>query len=365
MTDSADPRIALMQKWHSENPELLSQAGLGSSAAFGHGNSDCNFIDAHNNVKKTQLLNVAGIDANAKQPTKDAAHTHDGSAKSKRKRKGKGKKNHSNHEESVLEKAVGGIVKGLIHGLAGGQQQQIHAKTKDHRDSHKNPFVGVHQDKLKTTYVLASHHYHEAVDEAISQINTTLTKFPANVREPFLTVFNALKQYKRVGGTVKESPHTYQATLDKLGLALSAFKAIAPGLSYNLRTPKKIPEDSLVGTASLLSKLINETISTLRIVFKSPEDRTKHGYYELKAQLYKISNSRENFNQVYNALLRSGMPSEDIKQLTSGLPHAVVRPMGASEVAHRAGAGLRDSAEHAFEPHSTISMSNPYNIGSH
>jgi hypothetical protein len=31
MTDTADPRIALMQKWNAENPELLAQAGLASS----------------------------------------------------------------------------------------------------------------------------------------------------------------------------------------------------------------------------------------------------------------------------------------------------------------------------------------------
>lgn len=37
MSDSADPRIALMQKWSQENPELLAQAGLASG--FDHGTS--------------------------------------------------------------------------------------------------------------------------------------------------------------------------------------------------------------------------------------------------------------------------------------------------------------------------------------
>lgn len=37
MTDSADPRIALMQKWSAENPELLAQAGLASQASLESG----------------------------------------------------------------------------------------------------------------------------------------------------------------------------------------------------------------------------------------------------------------------------------------------------------------------------------------
>jgi hypothetical protein len=64
MTDSADPRIALMQKWSAENPELLAQAGLASSletsthlGVFAKGQLD-KHRDAINAIKGIDLPHV-------------------------------------------------------------------------------------------------------------------------------------------------------------------------------------------------------------------------------------------------------------------------------------------------------------------
>ena len=54
MTDSADPRIALMQKWSQENPELLAHAGLSSAYESSNNHLDA-FTVLRPNTDKTHI----------------------------------------------------------------------------------------------------------------------------------------------------------------------------------------------------------------------------------------------------------------------------------------------------------------------
>lgn len=78
MTDTADPRIALMQKWSQENPELLAQAGLAS--AFDQGTNLGAFPVLKPNEEKSHydILNQKNEKAWRKHEKKHGVknHTH-------------------------------------------------------------------------------------------------------------------------------------------------------------------------------------------------------------------------------------------------------------------------------------------------
>jgi hypothetical protein len=75
MADTADPRIALMQKWSQENPELLAQAGLASQASALRNSLGFDLGLAYNEVQKRKLQKTSThINTKMKKESKHGNH---------------------------------------------------------------------------------------------------------------------------------------------------------------------------------------------------------------------------------------------------------------------------------------------------
>lgn len=119
MTETADPRIALLQKWSQENPELLAQAGLASSFEGG-----------------THLGVFANTSQQAKhyEQHKDAYHNLHNVKAGDHKRKGN--KKHNKNTRNLMQyskQEIVGVAKAAQSGVLtvhGNQHASTHTKNK-------------------------------------------------------------------------------------------------------------------------------------------------------------------------------------------------------------------------------------------
>lgn len=323
-----------MQKWSQENPELLAQAGLAVSAVDAFGGANDHFIAGGINEQRLELLKAAGVD-----PTKHAhpqsGHPH--REPKAKKGKGKGKKNTTPN----VHLTVGGVPITIGgHGQQDGDQHTKHKK--------KNPYMNVDHERLKVVYSQAQKNLVDAVNTAMSSVEAIHTKLPSLARPVFVTAFQSIKVFRMKGA----SSSTYETSFEKISEALTAYKSLTTNLKYTLRKPHIIPSESIPGTASLLSKLINVTIAFLRTHNKSTDERKNYGMYDLRAQIYNMANAKANYIEINQALTHQKQKHEEFLKNTTRIP--------LNRSSTNGGAVVRESAEHAFETHGTFSMSNPY-----
>jgi hypothetical protein len=327
MTETADPRIALMQKWSQENPALMAQAGLATLATGAGESTDPHFIAGGVNPKRLDLLRFAGVDPNG--------HAHPNTGHPIREPK-KGK----SHKKKGKGSAHGGahITVNGVHLVVGGHEN-VHQQPQKHKK--KNPFMGADHSKLLLVYDQAKSHHIDIVNAAMSSVEMIHTKLPPKVRQIFLAAFQSIKRMKG------SSSQTYEASYEKISEALSSYKQMDANLKYTLHMPHVIPSESVSGTASLLSKLINATNAFLRTHTKSIEERKTFGMYEFRTQLYSMANAKENCNEIKQAL------DHQKETFLKNTTHThIARP------STNGGAVVRESAEHAFD--NTFSMAHPY-----
>ena len=117
-----------------------------------------------------------------------------------------------------------------------------------------------------------------------------------------------------------------------------------PTIRYVLHMPNKLPMDRVIGTSSLLFKLIRATLEFLK---KSTDDSAKRreiGVYELKEQMRYVANARNNLEKVDQALtVRENKHITRDDQTVKIHDEKNPRPYYPSTVA-----GLRDDAEDAI-----------------
>jgi hypothetical protein len=206
MTETADPRIALMQKWSQENPALMAQAGLASSA--GTLSAEPHFIDTTPAEQRSSLIQLAG--KNPAHHSSSSKAGHPASGHTGKKNKGKGKKNHM----PDLEKTVTAITKGVMQSMQHAGTH--HANTSTHNKD--KPFFGVSSAKLQQVYEASQNFHTKAVSDALVAINTAMAELPGPIRSPFNAAFTALKQYR-----ASNPSQTYDTVYDKFSEAHAAY----------------------------------------------------------------------------------------------------------------------------------------------
>lgn len=332
-----------MQKWSAENPELLAHAGLSAAyGADGVGDASSHFIAGGMNVDKIGLLKLAGVD-----PTK---HVHpqsghplkeNGGHKKKKGKKGKGNKG-NNH----LTFTVGNNPPITVS--TGNTNNSKHSHKK------KNPFIGADLAKLKAVYARALSNYYNVVTTEITTVRQISSKFPDIIKRDFASALEAAKTFYNSAKTDSHASNTqlYETAFEILSSTLTNYKGKDTAqykLKYDIRKPHKIPDQRINGSVSLLSKLINITIAFIRTHMKDEESRKGVGMYELRQELFKMANAKENCIEIKQAI-----DSAEFKQNTNQ-SGASVRPFGSTHI-------VRESAEHAFDHHDAFSMGQPYGL---
>lgn len=278
MTETADPRIALMQKWSQENPALMAQAGLASSAETL--NAGHSFIDATPAEQRAALLKFAGVN-----PSHHSPHVHPHAEHSGKKGKGKKGKGDLSNVPELVAAITKGVMESMKHGTA------AHSKT----HNKNKPFIGVPSMKLKTVYASSQGYYDKAVSDALTATDIISTKFPEIIRTPFFRAFQDLKQYR------DSRQSTYDTVWEKILAAHTAYTQSIHSLKYVMHPPNKVPVERSDGVKSLLSKLMGLTIEALKAFTGDTGMRTKHGYYELKTQRRNITEAKKNNEEVHQA----------------------------------------------------------------
>ena len=291
------------------------------------------------NQKRLELLRSAGVDPKGHAHVQSGHPTHEHKAK---KGKGKGKKKHASGAHlpvAGVDFVFGG--KGTAH---------------DHQTKHKkrNPFMGVDHEKLKAVYSQAQEHYADAVNSAVSSVDTILPKLPQTIRQTFLTAFQGLKSYKK-GLT----SHSYESTYQKVSDGLVSYKIVKPELKYTLRMPHVVPSETIAGTASLLSKLINATIAFLRIYTTNLEHRKAYGFYEFRAELYKMANAKSNCIEIHAAMIHEQNKILMKNPSNTTQLHRVHDSRNKSGPSYYPSTITRESAEHGFDTNG-FSMAHPF-----
>ena len=340
MTDSADPRIALMQKWSAENPELLAQAGLSASAVDALSGGNDHFVAMGLNPKRIEFLKLAGLD-----PAKHA-HPHSGNPHTGHtEKKGKGKKNQA--AATYTQAELNGVVKAVKSGAITTHNAN-NTKTKP---KHHNPYNDVDHEKLKSVFSQAWRSYQDSVKENIDEFHKLISKAPIQIKSYMSSAFDKIKEYQT---GMRGSPN-YDTVLSKLKETLSQYKAKNSNginLKHEIKQPHSTPDNTADGVTSLLSKLINMTMAFIKTHYKEQKERETYGYYELRQESYKLGNSKKNCIEIKQALAHQKEKHEAFLKNTTRT--GIIRP------GSNGGAVVRESAEHAFEKHGTFSMGSPY-----
>lgn len=324
-----------MQKWSQENPALMAQAGLASSA--GTLSAEPHFIDASAADQKVRLMNIAGVD-----PSRHSPHVHPHAGHSGKKGKGKKGKGNMNHIPEIVAAITKGVMETMQHGTA--VHTSTHNKNKPYSDASSN--------KLAQAYTASQGFYNVAVNEAIAFIDVNMAKFPPPVRTPFYAAFVDLKQYRLTSKSV-----TYDHVYEKISGAHTAYAVLVPGLKYAIHPPKTTPSERADGVKSLLSKLMSLTIETLKALASDTETRTKNGYYDLKTQRRIIAATKKNSNEVHQALVRALAMEKKAADKKLGVNgHTMAHP---SHQSHMPGYAAGTASEFGAD-HGSFSMAHPY-----
>lgn len=280
--ETPDHRAQLMRAW-SADKALMAQAGitLASQTAI-HENEEPHFISSENR-ELSKLIHIAGVQVHTE------SHTNQKSTK--KKRKNKANKTISNALTPSEQKIFVVLAEKLVKDV----HNSGHGSKKKHK--HQNPFVGAELSKLQEAYTQANKNLVVTVNHVIAKLDTVCTKFPMEINQSFLKVFQFIKQYRAA-----RDSHTYQDTFEQISKLLTSYKEKFSKIRYILHEPHNVPTDRFIGTLSLLGKLIHATTLYLKKKTTEKEARTNFGVYELNEQLSSISHARNNFQKIEQAL---------------------------------------------------------------
>jgi hypothetical protein len=351
MTDTADPRIALMQKWNAENPELLAQAGLSASAGSALGGANDHFIAEFSgrNQHRSELLKIAGVDT-AKHPQSGQPHTTHKAKKGKSK-KGKGK----NASATYSPAEINGLLKAQKAGIV---TTTHHAHNERHNENkkqkHHNPYNDVDHEKLKIVLSHAMAKYEMTVKASFITLATLIQKTPNSIAPLLTPVLRSIQAYYN-----GQSGFDYDTVIAKLKEALTGLKThndehSKKVIKFEIRHPPTNPDNKIDGAKSLLLKLINITTIYIRTHIKEKAARELHGFYELNQETNKLNDAKKNCVEIKQAL------AHQIAKHQEFMKNTIHTPMNRPGTNGGAVVRMHENAEHAFEPHGTFSMSSPY-----
>ena len=305
MTETADPRIALMQKWSQENPALMAQAGLASSADVP---GQHHMLDENAHDQRAALIQLAGVTAHSARGSIGVHNAHNTSNHTGHQHTGK----HSKGKANTYLPTAGVDFVFSSHG-------NVHNQTKHHKEK---PFIGVSSEKLAVVYKAAVEYHTKEVISVYNSMDLIASKLPPIIRQQFNSVAIPLKQY-RVGN--QNPAYSYDKVFQSIEAAHAALLASYPKMKYTVHKPKNEPGSRQDVVTALLSRLISLTIEAIKVCAPTREERTQFGLYDITAQRRQISGSRKNEEEVHNAWARAKINEEKKSTIPHAQPHVPPR----------------------------------------